>query len=94
MRRVEWSAPAEWDLQAIDDYWCTHSARRADIILDLVRASGDFLAAFPKAGPAVDENGIRKWRVSGTDYILIYRLIPEAVQIVRVRHTREDWRAG
>jgi toxin ParE1/3/4 len=92
MRQVHWTAPAEWDLEEIDDYWCGCSVERADEILDVIRESGDFLAGLPKAGPALEEADLRKWRIAGTNYILVYRLIRDGVQILRVRHTSEDWR--
>lgn len=92
MRRIHWTTPAEWDLQAIDDHWCGYSAERADEILDVIRESGDFLAGLPEAGPALEETDLRKWRVAGTNYILVYRLIRDEVQILRVRHAHEDWR--
>lgn len=91
MRRVDWTSPAERDLEAIDDYWCAYNVARADEILDMIRDAGDFLASLPKAGPALEDKSLRKWLVGGTDYILLYRLVEGGVQVLRVRHAREDW---
>jgi plasmid stabilization system protein ParE len=92
MRRVEWAGSAEWDLQAIDDYWCTYGTERADEILEAIRRAGDFLAGLPEAGPTLEGREARKWRVAGTYYVLIYRLVPDGIQVLRVQHAREDWR--
>jgi len=91
MKRVDWTEPAESDLQAIDDYWCGHSVERADQMLETIRKAGDFLAGLPKAGPALEKDDARKWSVGGTNYILIYRLAGDSVQILRVHHSQEDW---
>lgn len=92
MKLVEWTDPAEWDLQAIDDYWCAYSTERADEILDTIKAAGDFLAGMPEAGPALEGREVRKWRVARTNYLLIYRLARDEVQILRVHHALENWR--
>ena len=34
----------------------------------------------------------RKFAVRGTPYILVYRIVSGAIEILRVRHNREDWR--
>jgi len=64
---------------------------RADQMLDAIRKAGDFLAGLPKAGPALEKEDARKWSVGGTNYILIYRLAGDSVQILRVHHAQEDW---
>ena len=94
MKRVEWTIPAVQDLRAIDDHWCASGAERADEILDTIREAGDFLAGLPNAGPVMEAANVRKWRVRDTNYILLYRLVDDRVQILRVRHGRENWRGS
>lgn len=91
MRPVLWAGPAERDLAAIDEYWLQASEQRADAVLARIRAAGEFLGSMPKAGPAIETGPFRKWRVGGTDYLLIYRVLNDAIQILRVRHGRGDW---
>ena len=92
MKRLRWTSPAEQDLIAIDEYWCGYSTERADEVLDIIRQAGDFLAELPKTGPAMETRDFRKWRVRGTNYVLVYRASGEAVEILRVHHASEDWR--
>ncbi|WP_010215170.1 type II toxin-antitoxin system RelE/ParE family toxin [Sphingomonas sp. PAMC 26621] len=33
----------------------------------------------------------RKWRISASPYILIYRVLDNRIQILRIRHGRENW---
>jgi hypothetical protein len=35
---------------------------------------------------------VRKWRVTQTDYILLYRITQTGVEIVRLMHAMRDWR--
>jgi toxin ParE1/3/4 len=92
MKRVEWTGPAEGDLQAFDDYWCAYGTERADEILETIRAAGNFLAGLPEAGPALEGREVRKWRVAKTNHLLIYRLARDEIQILRVHHASENWR--
>ena len=58
---------------------------------EAIRA-GLFLADYPQAGEEVAPDH-RRWRVPRTRYILIYRLVPDGVEVLRVRHERENWLA-
>ena len=91
MTRTAWAPLAQADLARIDDFNIRHDPDFADRVGRLAIAAGNFLTEFPAAGPIVDRNE-RKWRVPETDYILIYRIVPEGIDILRVYHTREDWR--
>ena len=92
MRAVFWTGPAEADLADIDDYWQMYQPERSDEILDRLEAAGDFLATMPHAGPAVDSLAARKWSVASTDYLLIYRVQDDRIEVLRVHHQRQGWR--
>jgi len=91
MRSVEWSSRAERDLEMIDDYWSSYSEASADGVLTRLEAASTFLARTPKAGPLLAETDARKWTVRGSPYILIYRIHPDRIEILRVHHGSENW---
>lgn len=91
MRSLDWTSRARNDLAAIDDYWCEHAPDRADEILGRIENAAEFLLRAPHAGPILEEVPGRKWRVSSTRYLLIYRITKDAIQILRVQHESEDW---
>ena len=91
MSRATWTLLAQIDLARIDDFNARRNLDYADLVGRAAIAAGDFLADFPGAGPIVDGYE-RKWRVSETDYVLIYRIVPHGVEILRVYHGRENWR--
>ncbi|MBB4154806.1 plasmid stabilization system protein ParE [Sphingomonas jinjuensis] len=91
MSVARWSRQARDDLAKADIYYRERSVTYAYRIGRDAIAAGRFLAEFPSAGPAFG-GGTRKWRIENTDYLLIYRVIPGGVEIVRMRHAHENWR--
>lgn len=90
---IEWSVPARIDLEAIDDRFCLIDVALAERMIERIEQAGDFLREHPSAGPTILSGTVRKWRVRGAPYLLFYRTLPNRVEILRVRHDREDWGA-
>jgi len=61
-------------------------------MLAAVRGQADILDRFPGVGSLMDDTS-RRLRVRGTPYLLFYRIISDQVEILRIRHDREDWDA-
>lgn len=93
MRRLEWTKPALSDLRAIDDWLSREAAPDVAIrILTAIRIRADFLLEFPRGGPSLSGE-VHSLRVPRLPYVLLYRLKSDAViEILRVRHVRQDWR--
>jgi len=92
MKRVLWSEAAIRDLAAIKA-WLTenYSASVVDqSISELVRAAS-WLIEFPNAGPSIGIGTWRKWRPRGARHILIYKPVKGSIEVMRVRHERNDW---
>jgi toxin ParE1/3/4 len=90
--KLIWSTPAFHDLVAINE-WLTKTAGgpiSEDELTRILKKSRQ-LRDFPGSGPDV-HGDLRSVGVRRTNYILIYRIAQEAVEIVRIRHNREDWR--
>jgi plasmid stabilization system protein ParE len=51
------------------------------------------LIRFPEAGRQSRQQDVRILLVGNTGYLIVYRAIRQAVEILRVRHEREDRRA-
>jgi plasmid stabilization system protein ParE len=91
MKRSYWTIEARQDLAAIDDYYFTLNPDHALRVGRAAIAAARFLAERPEAGPVLVE-GARKWRVRGTDYILIYRPVSQGIEVLRVYHAKQNWR--
>ncbi|MET3724807.1 type II toxin-antitoxin system RelE/ParE family toxin [Sphingomonas trueperi] len=91
MRELVWTTPAIGDLQAIDTWLSEHRspdlARRR---LAKLRERAEFLIEFPHLGRPGDKN-VRILRAFDTPYVIVYRLKGEKLEILRIRHEREDW---
>lgn len=92
MKPVVWSKPAQADLKDMDSYYRPRRPGYAQQVLELAVAAGAFLGQYPEAGEAVEETSLRKWRVAGTPYILLYRVTPREIRITRAVHHARDWR--
>lgn len=91
MTFVDWTAPAKADLARIDSYFAHADPAFADLVGFAAIAAGRFLARWPGAGPPIEGEISHKWPVKGTRYILFYRPLADRIEVLRVRHEREDW---
>ena len=92
MRTIAWADAAKQDLANIDDWFGQRDPDIADKVGDSAVAAARLITEFPNAGAALDGTQVRKWSIAGTDYRLVYLLTDNHVEIVRVRHARENWR--
>ena len=90
MRGVRWSRDAQADVATIDDEFDKIDQNTASRVGTSAVNAARFLADYPGAGPAVPNTRLRKWRVAGTPYILLYRLADDDLFIVRVIHVARD----
>ena len=91
MNVVKWSALAIADLEDIDDYWMRYSESSAERIISQIERAGDFLTTMPRAGPMLRRSEGRKWKVAATPYLLIYRILDDSIEILRVHHGSQNW---
>ena len=87
MAEIEWSSKAENDLNEIIDYIAQDSLEYALSFYEQIREKVENLAKFPKIGRKVTELDDPKIRelILG-NYRIIYRLLEEKVQVVRIFH--------
>lgn len=91
MPELVWTTPAIRDLQAIDIWLSEHRfAALAEQRLARLRERAELLTQFPHIGRPID-GGVRVMRVFDSPYLLLYRLKNGKLEILRIRHEREDW---
>jgi toxin ParE1/3/4 len=88
-----WSGQALDDLANVDDFYATTHPNHADRIGRAVVQAARFLVDTPHAGPIVKHDR-RKWRVPGTQYVIVYIAVSDGIEVLRVHHGRENWRAS
>jgi toxin ParE1/3/4 len=90
MRSIRWSKDALRDLEKIDDWYANRDPNYADRVGRAAVSAAKFLTEFPFAGPSYSGK-VRKWPVPKTDYRLLYRVENDSIEIIRVRHVREEF---
>lgn len=87
---VRRAALANRDLDDIWLYIATDNPTAADRLVDKIEAAEDRLAIFPHLGKARDDiaPGLRSWAIG--DYIVLYRVAPEHLDVVRIVHGARD----
>ena len=91
MTGIRWSGPTRLDMAEIDTYYAERAPEFADPMLLEAIAAAHFLSEHPHAGPQIGLGPARKWRVRDTPYLLHYVFEDGDIQILRVRHERQDW---
>ena len=56
-----------------------------------IEVAGEQLLAQPLMGRVGKAAATREWVVTRSPYILIYRVMPEAVEVLRVMHGAQRW---
>lgn len=87
MTQVVWAPQAIQDVEAIRAYVARDSAPYADLVVERIVAAVSRLESHPLSGRVVPEVGDQALRevIHGT-YRIVYRLRPDAVEIVTVFH--------
>jgi toxin ParE1/3/4 len=91
--RIIWSLSAQDDIFDIGDHYDTIDPSLADDIVERLERSILPLVDFPRLGSAVaDRPNMRKWTVTGTPFLTLYRVAPRAIEVRRVLHATSDWK--
>ncbi len=91
MRKIIWSRTARNDLADIDDWFEQLGDPQLAFSATLaIRERSALLERFPAIGSPLDKN-IHKLVVPRWPYIILYRVEPHCVYVMRVRHSHSDW---
>ena len=88
MLKLHWSNQAETDLLKIVDYISDHSLIAAQRLIDDIEFAASQIPEHPFLYRIGSVQGTRELVVS-PNYILVYRITMDAVEILAVLHTRQ-----
>ncbi len=91
MTRLLWGSAALADLRRIRAYVAEHHPGAAGRIADRIRRSSHRLIDRPRIGRPGRCAGTRELVITGTPYLIAYRITPDAIEILRVLHGRQRW---
>lgn len=90
MKPVFFSPEAEDDLKDAWDYIAWFDADAADRLLERVSQARSRLCEQPMSGRARTDLAIGLRSVLVTPYLLLHRVMPDAVEVVRIIHASRD----
>lgn len=88
---VVWSPRAIRHLSALRAYIARNNPDAAAGVALTLLAVVDRLAELPNLGRPGRLTGTREFRVSGTPYVIPYRVGPDRLEIVAIFHGRQRW---
>ena len=88
---VRWLKRALKNLDDEAEYIARDNPQAAVRIVERIAASIDRLATHPASGRPGRVPGTRELVISGTPYVVPYRVRDETVQILRVFHAARKW---
>jgi toxin ParE1/3/4 len=91
--KVVWSRRALRHLTHVRDYIAKDDLKAAEGIASRILESVERLAAHPHIGRSGRIVGTRELVVSGTPYVVPYRIRDERLELIAVFHGRQRWPA-
>jgi addiction module RelE/StbE family toxin len=88
---LKWTRPALGDLKEAGIFIASDNPEAAERMAERVREAVEYLMELPNMGRPGRVSGTRELVVSGTPFIVVYRVAAPAVQILRVLHHARNW---
>lgn len=90
MHAIHWKKQAINDLIKISQQIAKDSPANAEKMIDLIEGKVTPLATHPEIGRNGRKRGTREL-VAHESYVVIYRMLAAKVEILRVKHTAQQW---
>ena len=88
---IWWSTPATRQLAAAHEYIAADNEPAGTEVTNHIWDSVDMLARHPKAGRDGRVPGTRELVITGTPFIVAYRLEKNEVRVLAVLHAAREW---
>jgi len=89
--RVRWTTPAREQLVSAFEYIAEENRGAAARVADQIWESTQILARHPMAGREGRVAGTRELVISGTPFLVAYRISKKEVWILAVLHAAREW---
>lgn len=88
---IRWTAVAADDLKSVHKYLIERAPAQANTIVDRILVGVDVLEQYPNLGRPGRLDGTRELVITGTPFIVFYRLRKSQVEILGVLHAARKW---
>ncbi|MCL4456872.1 MAG: type II toxin-antitoxin system RelE/ParE family toxin [Nitrospirae bacterium] len=90
---LKWTCPAIKDLKDAGDFIALDNPAAAERMAERVREAVEYLSEYPNMGKPGRVQGTRELIISSTPFIIVYRILSPAIEILRVLHHARKWPA-
>lgn len=88
---LEWTFPALGDIKEAGDFISLNNSQAAKRMSERVKEAVEYLIEFPNIGRPGRVTGTKELVVSGTPFIVVYRIKVPVIQILRLLHHARKW---
>jgi toxin ParE1/3/4 len=88
---VRWTPLALDHLGSVHAYVAADSPAAADDVIDRILSAAEMLARFPEMGRCGRVAATRELVITGTPFIVAYRIRQDQIQILAVLHGARKW---
>lgn len=89
--QLEWTRPALSDLKNAGTYVAADNPKAAERIAERVQEAVEYLLEYPNMGRTGRVLNTRELIISGTPFIIVYRIVVPKIQILRMLHHARKW---
>jgi toxin ParE1/3/4 len=89
---LRWTRPALADLIEAQEHIAHENPSAAQAVAQRVWDAARCLQDNPEIGRTGHVSGTREWVVTQTPYLIVYRCAGGTVEILRVWHTKRNWK--
>jgi plasmid stabilization system protein ParE len=88
--RIRLTKAANRDLREIRAFIAVDNPKAAGMIVRRLGQAVEFIAERPSIGRPMFNGELREWSVPGLPYVIPYRVLTDAIEIIRFWHARRD----
>lgn len=92
--KLRWTHPALADLDEAQTFIAQENPVAAQAVAQRVWVMAQSLQTHPAMGRAGHLSGTRELVVAQTPYLIVYRIRQNCVEILRLWHGRQNWKAA
>ncbi len=89
--QLEWTRPALNDLKSARNYIAADNPGAAEKTAERILEAVEYLLEYPNMGRLGRVLDTRELIISGTPFVIVYRVIVPRIQILRVLHHARKW---
>lgn len=91
MSEIRWTRSALRDLESIHRYIAKDNTEVADAVVSRIQDLEKKLALYPFIGKPGRKETTRELFVTRTTFVIVYRVVEQTVQILRILHTSQKY---